>query len=756
MAESKNWNLAVSNEKINEEVSRFIAQESGIKNRLLLASVKSHKLENALSVHHLEKDEYPIFFYDDTLLCGGKDGFLITNKNVYVHEMFEESKKIAISELKTITNHGNSILFNSIRAPVSWIECEKMEGFLKSILIKKTEPKKSASAKKTSENKAKNEEKQAEKSSAEKIEFKGFLHNTYGIGKGMLIGEAISHLEENGWTISPKKENEDYPESHIFMAMPPKKAMGLWFPLMLAKYDDRKDGNNENVEKLVGITHLFFDEDEEKIEKVVMKECKKYGFKEKHDENIDMDVWTKPAKGNKIDYANAIFFGSDENWISVTSFLHEEIDKNPLYYQILQSVTNEDDIEDGVSGDDEESKTTGKTKKRRNRTPKSPTFEGLLYDDYGIKRDMLVNDAITILKNEGWQIVENDDVEPNITTLVPSGETTLYGLPLSGIALAECYLPPENFRSLKEEENEGKLAGIVCYFPQSVEKKLSNFMEKEFIQRYGLKRKDNDEIGLPVYAKLQEEKFLGLDISSEIDYARALVIDNSFSDYVLVYSFFSESRYANPFFSTLRKEWSDTLVQQTDDDAKMMYNYRTVGVSEFYDETPNEEFTKLLDKWEDILQRDDIKIDVRNPKDRYSGTDASMIHTYKTILEYYSPQKDARLNLEFGRNSSRECFLHLYYSKGKHQIEGGVSMRYEYSTSLTDFAIKAKLCLDSLLAHIGRTDLAKLVAKFQAKKDAEDAERKRKEEELEKQKWEQEWEQEQREQDEFEDDFDNL
>ena len=426
------------------------------------------------------------------------------------------------------------------------------------------------------------------------------------------------------------------------------------------------------------------------------------------------------------------------------------------YYLSEEDDDSDDDEIDEEDFDDEESKTTGKTKKRRNRTPKSPTFEGLLYDDYGIKRDMLVNDAITILKNEGWQIVENDDVEPNITTLVPSGETTLYGLPLSGIALAECYLPPENFRSPKEEENEGKLAGIVCYFPQSVEKKLSNFMEKEFIQRYGLKRKDNDEIGLPVYAKLQEEKFLGLDISSEIDYARALVIDNSFSDYVLVYSFFSESRYANPFFSTLRKEWSDTLVQQTDDDAKMMYNYKTVGASEFYDETPNEEFTKLLDKWEDILQRDDIKIDVRNPKDRYSGTDASMIHTYKTILEYYSPQKDARLNLEFGRNSSRECFLHLYYSKGKHQIEGGVSMRYEYSTSLTDFAIKAKLCLDSLLAHIGRTDLAKLVAKFQAKKDAEDAERKRKEEELEKQKWEQEWEQEQREQDEFEDDFDNL
>ncbi len=68
---------------------------------------------------------------------GAKDGFLITNKNVYTHETFATSyKKIPLREIKTIKNGLTSISFNSISAPFNLADSKaEIEKLLKKWII---------------------------------------------------------------------------------------------------------------------------------------------------------------------------------------------------------------------------------------------------------------------------------------------------------------------------------------------------------------------------------------------------------------------------------------------------------------------------------------------------------------------------------------------------------------------------------------------------------------------------------------------
>lgn len=132
------WYLNSSKVQIFKDLQNFYKENSSMRNRFMLASSNPAKLEGVLSSYGaLEKGEEPILLYDDTVMGGAKDGFLITNKNVYTHEMFATSyKKIPLREIKTIKIGLTSISFNSINAPFNLVDSKaEIEKLLKKWII---------------------------------------------------------------------------------------------------------------------------------------------------------------------------------------------------------------------------------------------------------------------------------------------------------------------------------------------------------------------------------------------------------------------------------------------------------------------------------------------------------------------------------------------------------------------------------------------------------------------------------------------
>ena len=59
------------------------------------------KIENAVAEYAPEaKNETVIFVFDDTLFGSGKDGFLVTNKAIYIHNAFKDSQSILWKDVK--------------------------------------------------------------------------------------------------------------------------------------------------------------------------------------------------------------------------------------------------------------------------------------------------------------------------------------------------------------------------------------------------------------------------------------------------------------------------------------------------------------------------------------------------------------------------------------------------------------------------------------------------------------------------------
>ena len=199
---------------------------------------------------------------------------------------------------------------------------------------------------------------------------------------------------------------------------------------------------------------------------------------------------------------------------------------------------------------------------------------------------------------------------------------------------------------------------------------------------------------------------------------------------------------------------ADLLEYDSDDDVTIFYDYNS-DIPTYQKKKPSEDFIKLLDKWEEILQREDAPILVFNPKDKipkiYAAAEDAW--TRQIIFKYKTPKNDATLRFEFGRVYhisdlyTKECFLKLSYEKGSRKMEGSVNMYYPNGGFRGEAEVKLNIV--KLLTYIGRNELAELVVNLQARTDAE---RKRMEEEALHKKLEKE----EREQEAFEDEFDDL
>mgnify|MGYP007069891716 CR=1 FL=1 len=328
-------------------------------------------------------------------------------------------------------------------------------------------------------------------------------------------------------------------------------------------------------------------------------------------------------------------------------------------------------------------------------------------------------------------------------------------------------------RDDENSENSDKLVGIAHIFFAEDEEKIMRLVEKD-CKKYEFKQKLDDDLGIGIWTTAN---------GNEIDYANAILIATDVK-FCTVFSFLDEEIDKNPLYYQLLAtvegidsddseddEYDDNETEEnyedeenkiaadlqeydSDDDVTIFYDYNS-NLPTYQKKKPSEDFIKLLDKWEEILQREDAPILVFNPKDKipkiYAAAEDAW--TRQIIFKYKTPKNDATLRFEFGRVYhisdlyTKECFLKLSYEKGSRKMEGSVNMYYPNGGFRGEAEVKLNIV--KLLTYIGRNELAELVVNLQARTDAE---RKQMEEEALHKKWEKE----EREQEAFEDEFDDL
>lgn len=100
--EIKNMVLGIKNPGVRKYV--FIENENEKVNK---------KFRNALETYaKLESDEIPIVLYDNTGFGSAKDGCLITNRRVYIHNMLQKPIKIDIKDIISVEVKGSDLLIN--------------------------------------------------------------------------------------------------------------------------------------------------------------------------------------------------------------------------------------------------------------------------------------------------------------------------------------------------------------------------------------------------------------------------------------------------------------------------------------------------------------------------------------------------------------------------------------------------------------------------------------------------------------------
>lgn len=142
MADEKNdWLLAVSKEEIDEKLTSLAKEHSALNGKLIKADSNKTKLKNAVSAYaHLEQGEEAVILYDDTLFGGAKEGFVVTNKNVYMHNLLCNPEKVPIGSITKLGLVGNDIVFNMSKATMTGLSSatrKDVASFLQGIIFKK-------------------------------------------------------------------------------------------------------------------------------------------------------------------------------------------------------------------------------------------------------------------------------------------------------------------------------------------------------------------------------------------------------------------------------------------------------------------------------------------------------------------------------------------------------------------------------------------------------------------------------------------
>jgi len=371
----------------------------------------------------------------------------------------------------------------------------------------------------------------------------------------------------------------------------------------------------------------------------------------------------------------------------------------------------------------------------------SPTFEGILYEKYGIGRGMAFDEAVEILEDDDWTIstfgsglyvakyLDTDsEIDKNMLKY-------LYSFPIMGMFLAEY---------------NGELVGVGCMFAKQLKDSIISFFEDQVFNKYDFSKKYIETVGLTLYAPQQDVSGgsifdkIEAKVGERQDYSRGIMFDDSDSVCFICYSFLHDSTFG-PLWAELEDEWKKFLITDTDDDATIIFgdSYKPY----YNQDSIKKDFFRLLKKWDDVLSREDEEIKIKLPNDEqdYHGKKDQVKLVYKNSLQF--------LFYKTNGVSHEEVRLELCYKKDQKSLEGDVSMHFGDSNE-SRFSKNAKLCLENLLLHLDEYDdeeefsgedmwmnLSRIInAELDRIKDKNEEENKKRKQENEK----------------FEDDFDNL
>lgn len=100
-------------DKINEYSNEF-------KDYVYILDENKEKLEKAKNTYASYTDiEIPLIMYNDTVTNSAKDGFVLTNINLYAHSAFDKNIKIPINEISSITLQNTNLVVNDYKITLS-------------------------------------------------------------------------------------------------------------------------------------------------------------------------------------------------------------------------------------------------------------------------------------------------------------------------------------------------------------------------------------------------------------------------------------------------------------------------------------------------------------------------------------------------------------------------------------------------------------------------------------------------------------
>lgn len=108
-------------------------KETKIKNYLYVYnenSLANKKIQVAIDIYaHISEEEKPILVYDNTVNSNGKDGFLLTDNCIYVHNIWEKSVKVYLNDIKSIEIKGANLIIDDSKISITMIDKNYREKF---------------------------------------------------------------------------------------------------------------------------------------------------------------------------------------------------------------------------------------------------------------------------------------------------------------------------------------------------------------------------------------------------------------------------------------------------------------------------------------------------------------------------------------------------------------------------------------------------------------------------------------------------
>lgn len=139
--QEKNMIREVKNEtELLTHLVKFLSSKNirDLKNRLYINGESANankKIVNASKSYlKIESGEFVYALYDNTIFGSGKDGFSLTNKNIYYRNCFENTVKIPYKDIETINIDKNCLIIERNKIDVNFINNDEMGLFRDTII----------------------------------------------------------------------------------------------------------------------------------------------------------------------------------------------------------------------------------------------------------------------------------------------------------------------------------------------------------------------------------------------------------------------------------------------------------------------------------------------------------------------------------------------------------------------------------------------------------------------------------------------